>query len=98
MGFGVSEIRLNCARPGIRMSTNDAPKTERRIQLEKAQAKRDAYDKRSRDVAEARQKELEIDATKTASLRRQRLAKNAADEAAAPPPAKPAPPRSARTQ
>jgi hypothetical protein len=48
------------------MSTNDAPRTERRIQLEKVQAKREAYDKRSRDVAEARQRELEIDATKTA--------------------------------
>jgi hypothetical protein len=79
------------------MSTYDAPKTERRIQLEKAQAKRDAYDKRSRDVAEARQSELEFDAAKTARLRGQRLAKNAADEAAAPLPAKP-PPRPARTQ
>jgi hypothetical protein len=76
------------------MSTNDAPRTERRIHLEKAQAKRDADDKRSRDVADARQRELEIDAAKTARLRNQRLAENAADQAAAPLPANPAPPRS----
>ena len=68
------------------MSTNDAPETVRQIQMEKAQAKRDAYDKRSSDVAEARRKALEIDALKTARLRAQRLAKKAANEADAPPP------------
>jgi hypothetical protein len=56
--------------------TDDAPKTGRQTQMEKAQAKRDAYDKRSSDVAEARQKALEIDAVKTARLRAQRLAKS----------------------
>src|SRR5260221_13362120 len=68
------------------MPTNDTPKKARQIQMEKAQAKRDVYDKRSNDVAEARNKALEIDAVKTARLRTQRLAKEAANEAAAPPP------------
>ncbi len=66
------------------MPTNDTPKKARQIQMEKAQAKRDIYDKRSNDVAEARNKALEIDAVKTARLRTQRLAKKAANEAAAP--------------
>jgi hypothetical protein len=78
------------------MSTNDAPQTERRIQLEKAQAKRDAADKLSRDVAEARQKALEIDAVKTARLRALRLAKQA-DNEAAPSPPKPARRRNGRS-
>jgi hypothetical protein len=53
--------------------------TGRQMQMEKAQAKRDVYDKRSRDIAEARQNELEPDAAKTARLRTRRLAKNAAE-------------------
>jgi hypothetical protein len=72
------------------MATDDAPKKRPQIQMEKAQAMRDAYDKRSSDVAEARQKALEIDAVKTARLRAHRLAKKAANEAAAPPPPQPA--------
>jgi hypothetical protein len=72
------------------MSANDAPKTVQQIQMEKAQAKRDAADKLSRDVAEARQKALEIDVVKTARLRAQRLAKQADNEAAAQAPSKPA--------
>jgi hypothetical protein len=71
------------------MSANDAPKTVPKIQMEKAQGRRDAADKLSRDVAEARQKALEIDAVKTARLRALRLAKQADNEAAAPSPPKP---------
>lgn len=78
------------------MSANDAPKTVHQIQMEKAQAKRDAADKRSRDVAEARLKALEIDAVKTARLRALRLAKQA-DNEAAPSPPKPARPRDRRS-
>jgi hypothetical protein len=72
------------------MSANDARKTAHQIQMEKAQAERDAADKLSSDVAKARQEALEIDAVKTARLRAQRLAKQADNEAAAPPPPKPA--------
>jgi hypothetical protein len=69
---------------------NHVPKKAPQLQVEKAQARRDAADKLSRDVAEARQKALEIDAVKTARLRAQRLAQQADDEAAAQPPSKPA--------
>jgi hypothetical protein len=72
--------------------------TGRQILIQKAQAKREVYDKRSRDIAEARQKQLEIDAVKTARLRALRLAKQADNQAATPSPPKPAPPRPARTR
>jgi hypothetical protein len=55
------------------MSTND-PSEERlqaQIKMEKAQAKRDAADKRSSDITQARQTAVEIDAAKTARLRTQ---------------------------
>jgi hypothetical protein len=74
------------------MSANDARKTAHQIQMEKAQAERDAADKLSSDVAQARQEALEIDAVKTARLRAQRLAKQADNEAAVQPPSKPAGP------
>jgi hypothetical protein len=44
-----------------------------------AQARRDADDKRSADIARDRQKRLEADAVKTRRLRELRLAKEAAD-------------------
>lgn len=48
-----------------------------------AQARRDADDKRTADIARDRQKRLEADAVKTSRLREQRLAKEAADKIAA---------------
>jgi hypothetical protein len=45
-----------------------------------AQARRDADDKRTADIALDRQKRLEADAAKTRRLREQRLAKEAADK------------------
>jgi hypothetical protein len=47
-----------------------------------AQARRDADDKRTADIARDRQKRLEADAVKTSRLRKQRLAKEAADRIA----------------
>jgi hypothetical protein len=47
-----------------------------------AQARRDADDKRTADIARDRQKRLEADAVKTSRLREQRLAKEAADRIA----------------
>jgi len=69
------------------MSANDAPKTARQRHMDNAQARRDAADKLSRDLAEARQQALAVDAVKTARLRAQRLAKQV--EAAAQPSSKP---------
>jgi hypothetical protein len=69
------------------MSANDARKTAQQIHVDKAQARRDAADRLSRDVAEARQQALAVDAVKTARLRALRLAKQA--EAVAQPPSKP---------
>jgi len=48
-----------------------------------AQARRDADDKRTADIARDRRKRLEADAVKTSQLREQRLAKEAADKIAA---------------
>ena len=48
-----------------------------------AQARRDADDKRTADIARDRQKRLEADAVKTKRLREQRLAREAADKIAA---------------
>ena len=48
-----------------------------------AQARRDADDKRTADIARDRQKRLDADAVKTSRLREQRLAKEAADKIAA---------------
>jgi hypothetical protein len=48
-----------------------------------AQARRDADDKRTADIARDRQKRLDADAVKTNRLRGQRLAKEAADKIAA---------------
>jgi hypothetical protein len=47
-----------------------------------AQARRDADDKRTADIARDRQKRLEADAVKTSRLREQRLAKEAAEKIA----------------
>jgi hypothetical protein len=47
-----------------------------------AQARRDADDKRTADIARDRQKRLEADAAKTRRLREPRLAKEAADKIA----------------
>jgi hypothetical protein len=48
-----------------------------------AQARRDADDKRTADIALGRQKRLEADAEKTSRLREQRLAKEATNKIAA---------------
>ena len=56
-----------------------------------AQARRDADDKRTADIARERQKRLEADEVKTRRLREQRLAKEAADKTAAEEVAAPAP-------
>jgi hypothetical protein len=48
-----------------------------------AQARRDADDMRTADIARDRQKRLEADAVKTSRLREQRLAREAADKIAA---------------